>query len=161
MTNNGSGVATWWRHQMETFSTLLAICAGKSPVPVNSPHKRPVTRSFDVYFDLRLNKRLCKQAWGWWLETLLCPLWCHRNDHRNIDVCILLLHSKHVGHIDNGYMFITAQLMILQITCFTILVPLAGYVISGCGTEVLLFGMAGWKLPSCTHCWLFDSICTR
>ena len=29
----------WWRHQMETFSTLLAICAGNSPVPVNSPHK--------------------------------------------------------------------------------------------------------------------------
>ena len=29
----------WWRHQMETFTTLLAICAGKSPVPVHSPHK--------------------------------------------------------------------------------------------------------------------------
>ena len=29
----------WWRHQMVTFSTLLAICAGNSPVPVNSPHK--------------------------------------------------------------------------------------------------------------------------
>ena len=39
---------TWWGHQMETFSVLLAICAGNSPVPVNSPHKRPVTRSFDV-----------------------------------------------------------------------------------------------------------------
>ena len=30
---------TWWRNQMETFSALLAICAGNSPVPVNSPHK--------------------------------------------------------------------------------------------------------------------------
>ena len=36
----------WWRNQMETFSALLAICAGNSPVPgefpaspVNSPHK--------------------------------------------------------------------------------------------------------------------------
>ena len=27
---------SWWRHQMETFSALLAICAGSSPVPVNS-----------------------------------------------------------------------------------------------------------------------------
>ena len=27
----------WWRHQMETFSALLAIWAGNSPV--NSPHK--------------------------------------------------------------------------------------------------------------------------
>ena len=30
---------TWWRHQMEAFSALLAFCAGNSPVPVNSPHK--------------------------------------------------------------------------------------------------------------------------
>ena len=30
---------SWWRHQIETFSALLAICAGNSPVPVNSPHK--------------------------------------------------------------------------------------------------------------------------
>ena len=29
----------WWRHQMEAFSALLAICAGNSPVPVNSPRK--------------------------------------------------------------------------------------------------------------------------
>ena len=29
---------SWWRHQMETFSALLAICAGNSPVPVISPH---------------------------------------------------------------------------------------------------------------------------
>ena len=42
--------------------------------------QRPVTRSFDVFFDLRLNKRLSKQWWGWWFETLLCPLWRHRND---------------------------------------------------------------------------------
>ena len=30
---------SWWRHQMETFSASLALCAGNSPVPVNSPHK--------------------------------------------------------------------------------------------------------------------------
>ena len=44
---------------MEAFSALLAICAG------NSPAQRPVTRSFDVFFDLRLNKLLSKQSWGW------------------------------------------------------------------------------------------------
>ena len=33
------------------------------------PTQRPVTRSFDVFFDLRLNKRLSKQPWGWWFET--------------------------------------------------------------------------------------------
>ena len=40
---------------METFSALLAICAENSPVPGEFPTQRPVTRSFDVFFDLRLN----------------------------------------------------------------------------------------------------------
>ena len=57
----------WWRHQMETFSALLAICAGNSPVTGEFPSQRPVTRSFDVFFDLSLNKRLSKQSWGWYL----------------------------------------------------------------------------------------------
>ena len=39
------------------------------------PHTKPVTRSFDVFFDLRLNKRLSKQPWGWWLETPSWSLW--------------------------------------------------------------------------------------
>ena len=70
---------SWWRHQMETFSALLAIWAGNSPVPGEFPAQRPMTRSFDVFFDLHLNKRLSKQSWGWWFETLSCPLWRHRN----------------------------------------------------------------------------------
>ena len=60
---------SWWRHQMETFSELLAICAGNSPVIGEFPAQRPVTRSFGVFFDLRPNKRLNKQSWGWWFET--------------------------------------------------------------------------------------------
>ena len=74
-----SMACSWWRHQMETFSALLAICAGNSPVPGELPTQRPVTRSFDVYFDLRPDKRLSKQLWGWWFETLSHSLWRHRN----------------------------------------------------------------------------------
>ena len=59
------------------ISTLLAICAGNSPVPGELPAQR--TRSFDVFSDLRLNKWLSKQSWGWWFETLSCPLWRHYN----------------------------------------------------------------------------------
>ena len=70
----------WWRHQMETFSALLAICVGNSPVPGEFPTQRPVTWSFDVYFDLRPDKRLSKQSWGWWFETLSHSLWRHRNE---------------------------------------------------------------------------------
>ena len=39
-------VNSWWRHQMEAFSALLAFCAGNSPVPVNSPHKGQWRRAF-------------------------------------------------------------------------------------------------------------------
>ena len=70
----------WWRHQMETFSALLAICAGNSPVSGEFTAQRPVTRSFDVFFDLCLNKRLTKQSWGWWFETLSRPSWHHCNE---------------------------------------------------------------------------------
>ena len=44
--------APWWRHQMEIFAALLAICATNSPVPGEFPSQRAVTRSFDVFFDL-------------------------------------------------------------------------------------------------------------
>ena len=70
---------SWWCHQMETFCTLLAIYAGNSPVLGEFPAQRPVTKSFDVFFDLRPNKRLSKQWRGWWFETPSSPLWCHCN----------------------------------------------------------------------------------
>ena len=76
---SSSYINSWWRHQMETFSALLAICAGISPVPGEFLAQRPVTRSFDVFFDMRLNKRLSKQSWDWWFETLSFPLWRHCN----------------------------------------------------------------------------------
>ena len=72
--------STWGRHQMETFSALLALCAGNSPVIGEFPAQRPVTRSFYVFLDMRLNKRLCKQSWDWWFETPSCPLWRHCNE---------------------------------------------------------------------------------
>ena len=62
------------------FSPLLAICAGNSPVTGEFPTPRPVILSFDSFFDLRLNKRLSKQSWGWWFETPSRSLWCYCND---------------------------------------------------------------------------------
>ena len=52
---------SWWRHQMETFSALLALCAGNSPVTGEFHAQMPVARSFGVIFDLRLNKRVSWQ----------------------------------------------------------------------------------------------------
>ena len=50
---------------METTSAVLGICADNPPVTGEFLTQRPVTRSFDVFFDLRLNKQLSKQSWGW------------------------------------------------------------------------------------------------
>ena len=69
---------------METFSALLAICTGNSPVPGEFPAQRPVTRGFDVFFDLCLNKRLSKQSLGWWFETPSVSLWRHCNGYMSI-----------------------------------------------------------------------------
>ena len=62
---------------MEAFSTLLALCAGNSPVTGEFPAQRPVTRSFEFFFDLRLNKSLSKQSWGWWFGTPSRSWWRH------------------------------------------------------------------------------------
>ena len=86
---------TWWRHQMKTFSALLAICAGNSPAFGEFPAQRPLTRCFDVFFDLCQNKRLRKQSWGWWFETLSRPLWRHCNDGLDIYLFkIIAVHTK-------------------------------------------------------------------
>ena len=68
-----------WHHQMETFSAFLALCEGNSQVTGEFPSQRPVTQSFEVLFDLRLNKRLSKQSRRRWFETPSPPLWRHCN----------------------------------------------------------------------------------
>ena len=78
-------VCSCWRHQMETSSALLALCARNSPVNGEFPSQRPVTRSFDVFFDLCPDKRFSKQSWGWWFETLSRPLWRHSNVILSVD----------------------------------------------------------------------------
>ena len=85
---------SWWRHQMETFPALLAICAENSPAIGEFPAKRSVTRSFDVFFDLRRSKRLSKQSWGWWFETLSRPLWRHRNVKAFHRAIFLIFHPN-------------------------------------------------------------------
>ena len=47
-TGDGSFITSWWRHQMETFSALVAFCAGNSPFTGEFPTQRPLTQSFDV-----------------------------------------------------------------------------------------------------------------
>ena len=60
-------VIPWWRHQ-NIFRVTGPLC-GEFTGPGDFPAQRPVTQSFDVFFDLCLNKQLSKQPWGWWFET--------------------------------------------------------------------------------------------
>ena len=73
---------SWWRHQMETFSALLALCEGNSPVTGEFSSQRPLTRNFDVFFDLRLNKWLNKSSRRRWFEMPSRSLWRHCNGMR-------------------------------------------------------------------------------
>ena len=68
---------SWWRHQMDTFSALLVIWAGDSPVTGDFPEQRSVTRSFNVFFDLRLKKRFWDAMRR--IETPSRPLWRQSN----------------------------------------------------------------------------------
>ena len=120
----------WWRHQMETFSALLAICAGNSPFLGEFPTQRPVTRSFDAYFDLRLNKRLCKQSWGWWFETLLCPLWRHSNGESfpttNMDDIISRLCMTRTSEYGMCYTWSMVSIFVYLWSCLIVAFELLG-----------------------------------
>ena len=63
------------------FRVTGPLC-GEFTGPGEFPTQRPVTRSFDVFFDLRPNKRLSKQPWGWWFETPSWSLWRHVMEYR-------------------------------------------------------------------------------
>ena len=65
-----------WKH----FPRYWPFVRGNPPVIGGFPSQRPVTRSFDVFFDLRQNNRLSKQSQGWWFETPPSPLWRHCNE---------------------------------------------------------------------------------
>ena len=71
---------TRWRHQTETLSALLALCDGNPPVTGGFPSQRPLTRTFDVFVDLRLCKRLSKRPRHRWFKTPSHSLWRQRND---------------------------------------------------------------------------------
>ena len=78
------------------FRVTGHLC-GEFTGPGEFPAQRPVTRSFDVFFDLGLNKRLSKQSWGWWSETPSWSWWRHCNVLKlsNLSFAISLLVYSH------------------------------------------------------------------
>ena len=81
-----------WKH----FPRYWPFVRGIHRAPVNSPHKGQL-RGALMFFIYALNKRLSKQSWGWWFETISRPLWRHCNDiswKRTVD--IFLSSCSHV-----------------------------------------------------------------
>ena len=91
----------WWHHQIETFSALLALCAGNSPATGEFPSQRPVARSFGVFFDRRVNKRLDKHSRRRWFDPPSCSLWRHCN--------AMILPGKNPSFIPYDMDYIQAQ----------------------------------------------------
>ena len=76
----GQLIVCWWRHQMETFSALLARCVGNSPVAGEFPSQSQRRGALMFSFVCALNKRLRKPSWGWWFEAPSRSLWRHVNE---------------------------------------------------------------------------------
>ena len=76
--NTGSPYITVSSSNGNIFRVTGPLC-GEFTGPGEFPTQRPVTRSFDVFFDLHLNKRLSKQPWGWWFERPSWSFWSQCN----------------------------------------------------------------------------------
>ena len=74
------------------FHVTGPLC-GEFTGPGEFPAQRPVTRSFDVFFYLCLNKRLSQQPWGWWFETPSWSLWRQ---------CNYELTTRHRSHFSSS-----------------------------------------------------------
>ena len=82
---------TWWCITMMTSSNgsifrVTGPLCGEFTGLGEFPTQRPVTRCFDVFCDLRLNKRLSKQPRGWWFEPSSWSLWRQCNARRKKEV---------------------------------------------------------------------------
>ena len=100
--------------EWKPFSVLLAICARNSPLTDEFPAQRPVTRSFDVFFDLRL---LSKQWWGWWFETPPRPLWRHCNGQSEPHKGYYLIQVSLARCITNRVILSSVLSMIWGVLC--------------------------------------------
>ena len=130
MTSSSTCMATfiWWYDDVIKWkknSALLAICAGNSPVTNEFPAQRPVTWSFDVFFDLCLNKPLSKPWWAWSFETPSRPLWRHC-DVRISKTPVASACHRLPGSYSRLLSFIDIHISIVISCCFSSFIAIKG-----------------------------------
>ena len=95
---------------MEILSALLAICEGNPPIVGEAPSQTPVTRSLDIFFDLRLNNQLRKHSRHRWFGTPSRSCWRHCNDYsfqKAIQMLLSCVHKKHISYKHYSYYLAT------------------------------------------------------
>ena len=117
---------SWWCHQMETFSMLLALCEGNPLVTSGFPSQRTVTWSF-VFFDLCLNKRLSKQSRCQRFETLSCSLWCCDCNATGHHECSQAQSCFSVTHIPLRQLTLTFRIPNSYITQYSVIINKTPY----------------------------------
>ena len=97
---------------METFASYWPFVRGIHRLPVDSPHKGPWKRNFDIFFDLRLNKLFNKQSRRRWFETPSLSLWRHWNGRHSKMAAAKWRHPQmHSGPSGNQIMFRTPDVV--------------------------------------------------
>ena len=109
---------SWWHHQMETFSALLAICLGNSTVTGEFPLQKASDAELCYFFYLCLNKCLSKQSWGLWFEMPSHSLWRHCNGLRKSDACICISKLSYPIGSDNGLSPVWGHAIIWMYYCY-------------------------------------------
>ena len=98
----------WYSPNMISNGYIFRVTShlwGNSPVTGEFLAQRPVTRSFDAFFDTRMNTLLSKQSWGWWFKTPSRPLW------RN---CNVVDESRQISWLFGKYKAITKSRKIVS-----------------------------------------------
>ena len=127
--HNWNGILWWYLTTVmmtssngNIFRVTGPLC-GEFIVPSEFPSQTPATRSFDVFFDLRLNKRLSKHSRSWWFETSSHSLWCQcdglHTDKIYIKLAFYCNHAsfiaitdEHIAFLDIHWHVIPVHLMI-------------------------------------------------
>ena len=91
-TNWGIRISMMTSSNGNIFRVTGHLC-GESTGPRWIPRTKASDAELWCFFNLCLNKRLSKQSWGWWFETLSRPLWRHRNDQKRRQLSTEILFS--------------------------------------------------------------------